>query len=101
MQFNDHQYYNCKIYLTDQTEYLVEANWLHNNELDRWNGWQCYAGTHRIYIDSDGHVYSGECKNDSLGHIDQEWHLQEPSLCKQKTCTGCTDDLMVTKQNVV
>lgn len=101
MKFSDHKYYNCRIYLDDQTEFLVEANWLHNNNLDHWQGWQCNAGTDRIYIDPLGDVYSAECKNDYLGHIDQDWDLQQPTQCKQTTCTGCTDDLLVAKQNVV
>jgi len=46
-------------------------------------------------------VYSGECKNDYLGHIDRDWNLQQPAPCRRQTCTGCTDDLLVAKQNVV
>jgi hypothetical protein len=87
--------------LDDQTEFLVEANWLHNNNLDHWLNWQCNVGLDRIYIDPVGDVYSGECKNDYLGHIDRDWNLQQSTQCRQKTCTGCTDDLLVAKQNVV
>lgn len=101
MKFSNQEYYNCRIYLDDGTEYLVEANWLHNNQLDNWQGWQCNAGAERIYIDPTGNVYSGECMNSYLGHIDQDWSLQPPAQCRQETCNGCTDDLMVEKQNVV
>ena len=101
MQFSDHQYYNCRVYLDDQTEFLVDANWLHNNQLDQWQNWQCNAGVERIHISSTGEVYSGECENDYLGHIDQDWNLQQPTQCQRKTCTGCTDDLLVAKQYVV
>lgn len=87
--------------MDDQTEFLVEANWLHNNNLDHWLNWQCNVGLDRIYIDPVGDVYSGECKNDYLGHIDRDWNLQQSTQCRQKTCTGCTDDLLVAKQNVV
>jgi hypothetical protein len=101
LTFTNHQYYNCRIYLDDQTEFLVDANWLHNNNLDQWQNWQCNAGADRIYIDPVGDVYSGECKNDHLGHIDQGWDLQQSAQCRRKTCTGCADDLLVAKQNVV
>lgn len=101
MQFSNHQYYNCRIYLDDQTEFLVAANWLNNNQLNQWQNWQCNAGAERIYIFPNGDVYSGECQNDYLGHIDQDWNLQPPTRCRQKTCTSCTDDLLVAKQHVV
>jgi hypothetical protein len=101
LKFTNHTYYNCRIYLDDQTEFLVEANWLHNNNLDRWQNWQCNAGVDRIYIDPVGDVYSGECENDYLGHIDHDWNLHQFAVCQKETCTGCTDDLMVKKQNVV
>jgi hypothetical protein len=33
--------------------YHVEANWIHNNELDHWHGWSCDAGYKRINIDAE------------------------------------------------
>jgi len=78
----------------------VFANWIHNNDLDHWNGWQCNAGVTRISIDKQCDVYSGECHNDFLGNAlagDLKL-LSEPTTCQQSRCTGCTDDLMVKKQ---
>jgi hypothetical protein len=81
---------------------LVEANWLHNNQLDQWQHWQCNAGVERISISPTGDVYGGDCRNDYLGHIDQDWNLlQQPTQCGKKHCNGCTDDLLVAKQHVV
>jgi hypothetical protein len=79
----------------------MEANWLHNNKLDLWKGWSCNAGIDRLYIDPTGRLYGAECENNYIGHIDQNWVLpDQPTVCNQARCTGCTDDLMVTKHVV-
>lgn len=83
--------------LDDGSEYLVYANWLHNEGLDHWQGWHCQAGSERILIDKDFMVYSGECKNDCLGSALDGIGLLSGTMCRQATCTGCTDDLMVSK----
>ena len=99
MIFNDHQFYNCKIKLSNHQEFKIEANWIHTYNLDLWEGWLCSAGQDRILIDFDLKVYSGECKNDYLGDLVGDWNiLDNPTVCNKKTCTGCTDDLITTKQ---
>lgn len=99
MTFENHTFYNCKITLSDQKEYLVNANWVHNQGLDKWQGWQCNAGYDRILIASDLTVYSGECNNDVLGNLATSWDLLDrPTTCNKITCTGCTDDLIISKQ---
>lgn len=101
MHFQTHEYYNCEIVLTNSRHYRVEGNWLHNQNLDHWQGWNCGAGHTRLYIDSNNNVYSGQCLNDSLGNLDQDWKLlTKPTICKQIRCTGCTDDLIVSKSEV-
>ena len=98
MNFENHKNYNCKILLNNDEEYVIYANWMHNNQLDNWKGWACEAGAARIFIDKNLNVWSGECKNDLLGSIDNGWNLyQSHSLCKRDRCTGCTDDLIVKK----
>jgi len=102
LKLHNHEFYNCTVYLTDQQSFLMEANWLHNNLVDSWQGWQCHAGYDRLFLDSDGNLYSGDCRNDHLGHVDQDWKLfDQPTICWQEQCTGCVEDLLVTKQNVV
>jgi len=33
-----------------------------------------------------------------MGNLDTDWNLlQEPTICKLETCTGCTDDLIIKK----
>lgn len=99
MKFEDHQYYNCEISLSTGDKYRVSANWLHNEKLDKWHGWSCDAGFKRISIDKNFNVHSGQCENDKLGNIFTEWQpFKEPGICKQIRCTGCTDDLIVTKR---
>lgn len=87
--------------LSNTRHYRVDGNWLHNQGLDTWQGWQCDAGHTRLYIDADNNVYGGQCLNDNLGNINQKWQLLDsPTTCKQHRCTGCTDDLIVAKREV-
>lgn len=92
----DHENYNCRVTTENGEEYLIYANWLHNSNLDHWQGWNCNAGTTRILIDKHLNVYGGECKNDYLGTT-SNFSLLNGTVCKQLTCGGCTDDLIVEK----
>ena len=99
MQFENHLYYNCEITLANDEKYWVDANYIHNSQFDQWKGWSCNAGFRRLSIDKDFNVYSGECHNDYLGNLKTKWApLDEPTTCKQQRCTGCTDDLLISKQ---
>ena len=99
MKFENHRYYNCEITLDDNTKYQIEANWLHNQQLDTWQGWLCDAGHRRLMIDADLTVYGGECLNDKLGNILTGWSLLDsPTICQLSRCTGCTDDLLQKKE---
>ena len=96
-KFENHSNYNCEITLDTGQQYLVYANWIHNNRLDQWSGWSCSAGHTRFLIDKDFEIYSGECKNDHLGNVLSNWNIKTDTLCKRNTCTGCTDDLLTEK----
>jgi len=96
-KFENQENYNCRITTDTGEEYLVYANWLHNERLDNWQGWHCEAGATRLLIDKDLKVHSGECKNDLLGNALSEFNLNKETICKQDRCTGCTDDLIVAK----
>lgn len=96
--FENHSNYNCRVTLDDGAQYQVYANWLGNNALHHWQGWHCEAGVTRILIDKNLDVWSGECKNDQLGHVDQDWTLiDHHSVCQRNSCTYCTDDLVIAK----
>jgi hypothetical protein len=98
LKFENQQHYNCKIQLDNDEQYCVDANWIHNNQLDNWQDWKCDAGHRRLDIDKDFNVYSGQCHNDYLGNLLNNWEpLSAPTTCKQKRCTGCTDDLLIAK----
>lgn len=86
--------------ITDTGEqYNVHANWVHNNNLDNWKDWLCAAGRERIFIDDNLDIYSSECLNDYLGNIDSNWAIfNNDTVCKQSRCTGCTDDLILSKR---
>jgi hypothetical protein len=96
-KFENHKNYNCKITLDNGEEYLVYANWIHNNDLDHWKGWYCSAGTKRFYVDKNFDIWAGECKNEHLGNLLNDWDLSQDSECRRETCIGCTDDLLTEK----
>ena len=97
--FSNHTYYNCKVTTNTGQEFLVDANWIHNNGLDNWQNWTCNAGKDRIYIDSKLDVFNGECTNDRLGNILTGWDIMTTATtCKKIRCTGCTDDLIQHKK---
>ena len=99
MQFEDHINYNCNIVTDAGTTANVYANWIHNNKLDCWSGWECDAGFNRIHIDEKLNVFGGECLNDAMGNINDGWDmLDAPTICKRDRCTGCTDDLIQFKK---
>lgn len=97
-EYSNHSNYNCQILLDDGEEYLIYANWLHNESLDHWKGWSCDVGRMRLYVDFNLDVYSGECRNDYLGTAVGDLKLLENgATCKKDRCSGCTDDLAVAK----
>ena len=98
MEFENHKNYNCQITLDTGEQFKVYANWLHNQNLDHWQGWQCDAGVTRLHIDKSGNVYDGECQNQQIGNLNSGWSLKSESICNRKRCTGCTDDLIIKKQ---
>lgn len=100
-KFENQENYNCRITLDTGEEYLVYANWLHNEQLDNWQGWICEAGATRLMIDKHLNVYSGECENDFIGSALTGFTLLDHTICKQERCTGCTDDLMVAKKKAL
>jgi hypothetical protein len=98
MTFIEHKFYNCEVTTTSGSVYKINADSLHTDKLDFWQNWYCDTGHHRIFIDVDGNIYGGTCKNDHLGHIDTDWQiLSKSTICKRNRCVGCTDDLMTAK----
>jgi hypothetical protein len=77
----------------------VYVNWVHNHGLDNFKDWHCEAGSQRIFVDINGNIFNGECRNEKLGTLGKEWNLlNEGQLrCKRDRCTGCTDDLLALK----
>lgn len=98
-QIPDHENYNCKVVTDCGKIRHIYANWMHNHDLDHWQGWTCHAGNTRLYIDKDLQVWSGECRNDLLGSAVNGFEMLESTTCLRETCTGCTDDLMVAKSS--
>ena len=100
MLFENHSNYNCEIETESGKTYKIYANWMHNNKLDSFKGWYCLAGTTRVYIDKDFELYGGECRNDHLGSALDNFQLLDYTICKQVSCSGCTDDLVTPKHRL-
>lgn len=99
-EFENHKNYNCRITTDDGQEFLVYGNFMHNEQLDHWKGWECDVGHTRLMIDKELNVWSGECRNDFLGSVFDQFYPDKPSVCKRETCTGCTDDLVTRKKKL-
>lgn len=99
MNIENHLNYNCRVTVEDGSEFLIYANWMHNESHDHWQGWSCQAGTTRLHIDKNLEVWSGECKNDYLGSaLSADFSILNGTTCRRERCTGCTDDLLVAKE---
>jgi hypothetical protein len=70
---------------------------MHNEKQDNFQGWSCEAGHTRFLIDKNFDIWDGECKNTLLGNVFGEWDTKPNNICRQSTCSGCTDDLIVAK----
>ena len=89
--------YNARITFEDSTDLLIYINKLSNEGLHKWQGWHCAAGVTAIHIYKN-EVYSGECRNDLLGYLDQDWNLIDNyTVCKLDHCSGCTTDMLQEK----
>ena len=99
---------NKSIYLIDNKlnykRYSVES--LHSLNLNKWNGWYCSIGLRSIYIDFDGNVFRGTCREGGwLGNINVVSGL-EPCAhgllnnvwvkCTKNTCS-CGSDMAAPK----
>lgn len=93
----DDPHHNCVVTTAEGKTYHIHANQMHNLGIDLFQGWECAAGLDRIHIDEAGNIWSGECQDSLLGTW-TDWDLKtSPSRCSRERCTGCTDDLMITK----
>lgn len=98
--FENQPNYNCRIVLDDGQSFLVNSHWLHNEGLDYYKGWNCQAGSLRLYVDKNLQVYSGLCQNDYLGPALSEFDLLDGTVCQRPRCSGCTDDTITTKDSM-
>lgn len=92
-------YNNVTVYHDDGTSVQTYATRLKFLGLEKFKGWKCFAGVHRINIGPDSTVYVGECYNQVLGKLDDNSFrlLDEPGICKFDTCTNNPDDIMINK----
>jgi hypothetical protein len=99
--YQNHTNHNCKITLDTGESYNVYSQWLSNEKLFNWKGWECNAGVTRLYITASEEVYSAVCQHDRLGDMSTGWEFPATStICRRDTCFPNTDDLLTFKQQV-
>lgn len=78
------------------------AEWLHSTGRNHWQGWQCSAGLHSIYIDFDGNVFVATCAaggwqgNVFRQGLDPQNQLNRWIECPAKVC-ACGSDMYIPK----
>lgn len=86
---------------------LDDKEFMHSNDviklhLNRFKGWNCYAGLESLMINWDGEVHRATCRvGGSLGNIYQGTFTVPTSAvtCDREWCT-CSADIPLTKQSV-
>jgi hypothetical protein len=69
--------------------------------MNRWNGWLCNAGVDNVYVDLDGYVYRGYCRQGgALGHFTDKTinFPYEPIVCRAEVCLNQLDMLVWKKR---
>ncbi len=64
-----------------------------SNKYNRLKGWYCYGGIENFYVDEDGEIFGGYCKQGTIGNIynDKIELPDEPFLCGKDVCIYSTD----------
>jgi hypothetical protein len=87
----------------NNTESVLDAQQLINENKTNFFGWQCNIGLESLYVKFDGFVRSGNCiTSPILGKIQDSdnilWPMQS-IICKQKFC-NCTTDVYISKKKL-
>lgn len=98
-------YIGSKFYYDDGTEdYWGDANRLISADKSFFNGWACSIGLESLYINYDGQVRKGNCRQGpDLFHINNHVNHALPTqgeICKMERCI-CPNDVLVTKFPVI
>lgn len=71
------------------------------NKKNMFHGWECFAGVHRLIVETD-EVFRAICKvNGPIGYVSDEnitW-ANDPVICNLNYCT-CEPDIMLQKKNL-
>jgi len=81
---------------SDGTVNTVHSSQLIANELNKFNGWKCSAGSAGIDIRANGNVYAGICNIRLLGRISNFKLLDEFLICSKDICP-CPGDINLPK----
>lgn len=71
------------------------------DKVSNFKGWKCSAGKSRLYIEANGDIFRGSCKNDGvIGNMFIDTNLSANfTICKNNLC-GCGDELILEKYKI-
>lgn len=71
-----------------------------SNRLNHWKNWSCSIGQNSLYIDYDGNIYKGVCRQDgalaNIDSLDRDITITDWAKCQFNFCT-CGADMAVPK----
>jgi len=76
----------------------INTDLLKSLRKNQFQNWTCYAGVDSMFVDFDGYIYRGVCREEGrIGHI-RDWagFLTQPVTCSRNNC-GCNQDIAVRK----
>ena len=90
---------NCKITDADGNDKEVFVNEISNLGLNKFKGWNCWAGLKHFHIWHDGTVFRGNCRQGgSLGNIKQDFEIPKFSITCNADICFCAPEITVKKQ---
>lgn len=89
---------NIITYYENGTERQDNVNNITALELNRFEGWECWAGVQQISISNTGDVYRAICKvGGKLGNIYTGFEMpQDTIICNKPDCV-CAADVQISK----
>lgn len=83
---------------------MLDNNPINGNDLilkglNKYKGWECWAGQHMISIDMWGNLYRSECRQGgSFGNLERYTMPDSTIICGQEKCS-CLSDIYLKKES--
>ena len=90
---------NIIVHMEDGTEREDNVNAITAQELNRFEGWECWAGVQQISISNTGDVYRAICKvGGKIGNIyEGTFNMPDSTIICNKPDCICAADVQISK----